>query len=387
MRLLHTSDWHLGRSLHREDLIPAQATFADWLVDVATAERVDAVVVAGDVFDRAVPPVDAVALADDLLARLSALGVAVVVTSGNHDSAIRLGFGARPARAGGVHLRTAVADLASPVLLTDAQGEVAVYGLPYLDPDATRAALEADRSHQSVLAAAMVRVRADAAARPDVARRVVVAHAFVQGGQACDSERDMRVGGVDSTPAGVFGVGSDAGPAYVALGHLHAAQDVAPAVRYAGSPLPYSFSEAGHTKSVTLVDLGADGSVRTEALPTPVPRAMATVTGDLEALLEDPALARWEDAWVRAVLTDSRRPEAPMERLRSRFPHALVLEFAPVGGEPSLADDLRRARATVDPVELSTRFVDYVTGGPVDDAELAVLAAAHEDALRAELSG
>jgi len=220
MRLLHTSDWHLGRSLHGVDLLEHQAAFLEHLVELTRSEGVDAVLVAGDVYDRAVPPVEAVTLLSETLARLSARAV-VVVTSGNHDSAIRLGFGAGLMRAG-VHLRTRVADVASPVTLRSRAGEgdgdapVLAYGLPYLDPDVVRRALAPDpaeplaRSHEAVTRAAMDRVRADLAARTAAAaaagtqapRAVVLAHAFVLGGAASESERDIRVGGVDQVPRG-----------------------------------------------------------------------------------------------------------------------------------------------------------------------------------------
>ena len=207
MRLLHTSDWHLGRSLHGVDLLDHQAAYLEHLVDVVRAEQVDAVVVAGDVYDRAIPPVEAVTLLSETLARL-AEHTTVVVTSGNHDSATRLGFGSALMR-DRVRLRTRVAGLAEPVVLPDDDGDVLVYGIPYLDPDFARVEL-ADgpellaRSHQAVAAAAMRRIRDDLASRAGSARprSVVAAHAFVIGGAPTDSERDIRVGGVDQVPAG-----------------------------------------------------------------------------------------------------------------------------------------------------------------------------------------
>ncbi|MCW2614424.1 MAG: exonuclease SbcD, partial [Frankiales bacterium] len=144
MRLLHTSDWHLGRTLHRADLGDAQAAFLDGLVETVRSERVDAVLVAGDVYDRAVPSVEAVGLYDDALVRLREAGARVVVTSGNHDSASRLGVSARLVDASGVHVRTRPQDVGVPVLLPDEHGEVAVYGLPYLEPEAVRLLLPSD---------------------------------------------------------------------------------------------------------------------------------------------------------------------------------------------------------------------------------------------------
>ena len=164
MRLLHTSDWHLGRTLHGESLLEHQAVFLDWLLAQAVGQEVDAVVVAGDVYDRAVPPVDAVRLLDrDADARSPRAGIPVLMISGNHDSAVRLGFGSGLSEAAGIHLRTSLGDLARPVVLTDDAGEVAVYGIPYLLPDAVMADLGAERSHASVLAAAAALIHADAA--------------------------------------------------------------------------------------------------------------------------------------------------------------------------------------------------------------------------------
>src|SRR5690348_12209497 len=170
MRFLHTSDWHLGRSLHKADLREAQAAFLDHLVETAGSERVDAVLVAGDVYDRAIPPVDSVALYEDALARLRAAGARVILISGNHDSARRLGVNSALIDASGVHLRTRPAALADPVLLDDAHGEVAVYGIPYLEPALGLGEPGADtgggtRSHANVLRDALGLVRADAAAR------------------------------------------------------------------------------------------------------------------------------------------------------------------------------------------------------------------------------
>lgn len=267
MRLLHTSDWHLGRSFHRVGLLEAQAAFLDHLVATVHAHGVDAVLVSGDVYDRAVPPLPAVELFDTALHRLAEAGVPTVMISGNHDSARRLGVGAGLIERAGIHLRTDPAGIGTPVVLTDAHGDVALYGLPYLEPALVREQLGAPKGgHEAVLAAAMDRVRADLAGRAGT-RSVVLAHAFVAGGAPSDSERDITVGGVAAVPAGVFD-----GVDYVALGHLHGSQTLTPRVRYSGSPLAYSFSEADHRKTMWLVDLGADGAVLTaERVDCPVP--------------------------------------------------------------------------------------------------------------------
>lgn len=385
MRMLHTSDWHLGRTLHGVDLLGHQADFLDHLVEVVRAERVDAVVVAGDVYDRAVPPVEAVTLLSDVLARLTEHAT-VVLTSGNHDSATRLGFGAELMRER-VRLRTRVARLHEPVEVAD----VLVYGLPYLDPDTVRADLVETgpdgetvvpaRSHEAVTTAAMQRVRRDAQGR--AARRVVVAaHAFVTGGEPSESERDIRVGGVDQVPAGVF-----AGVDYVALGHLHGPQRVpgpdGTVLRYSGSPLAYSFSEQHHTKSTVLVDLSG-AEPRTALLSAPVPRRLADVTGPLDDLL-GPAGDPHAGDWVRVTVTDAARPDDLYRRVRQRFPHALVVQHVPADPRPG-PQRVTAVTPAQDPLDVCAQFLVHVTGRGPDDAERAVLHRAYEHVAAEERS-
>ncbi|MFF2810832.1 exonuclease SbcCD subunit D [Streptomyces sp. NPDC058000] len=381
MRFLHTSDWHLGRSFHRVNLLSAQRAFLDHLVETVRTRDVDAVLVAGDVYDRAVPPLAAVELFDDALHRLAALDVPTVMISGNHDSARRLGVGSGLMRRAGIHLHTDPADCGTPVLLADAHGPVACYGLPYLEPAMVRDTLGAPRAdHTAVLGAAMDRVRADLATRPAGTRSVVLAHAFVTGGTASDSERDITVGGVASVPAAVF-----AGVDYAALGHLHGCQTLTERVRYSGSPLAYSFSEAAHRKSSWLIDLDADGAVRAERVDCPVPRPLARIRGPLERLLADPELARHEDSWVEATLTDSSRPAEPMARLAKRFPHTLSLAFDPdeAPTRPS-ASYAQRLRGRSDQ-EIAEDFVAHVRAGRgPDDGERAELRSALDDVRAAD---
>lgn len=381
MRLIHTSDWHLGRTLHGESLLDHQAAFLDWLLGQAVARDVDGVVVAGDIYDRAVPGTDAVALLDRSLVAFARARIPVVLTSGNHDSPVRLGFGRELSEAVGIHLRTSVADITRPVVVGDRHGEVGIYGIPYLLPDAVMTDLGAQRSHASVLAAATERIRSDAAAR-GLARTVVIAHAFVTGGQISDSERDIRVGGIGDAP-----VSAVSGCNYLALGHLHGQQripvpDPATVAGYSGSPLAFSFSERHQVKSVTLAEIDGAGRVTTELLPAPVPRPLREVRGRLDDLLARAGtdLAGLAGAWVKAVLTDQARPAAPMERLREKWPHTLVLDFAPDGGLVSADADLERLAGAVDPVEICAHFVEFVAGAPPDDAQRAVLAEVTEAA-------
>ncbi len=370
MRLLHTSDWHLGRSFHREGMLAHQAAFVDHLLEVVEREQVDVVLVAGDVYDRALPHVDAVRLADDAFARLAASRARLVVTSGNHDSALRLGFGSRLIDAAGVHIRTDPATVGTPVLLDDEHGQVAVHALPYLDPDALREPWQLPaRSHEAALGEAMRRVRADLAGRH--ARSVVLAHAFVAGAEPSESERDISVGGVSLVPTSTFD-----GIDYVALGHLHGRHTLTDHVRYSGSPLAYSFSEAAHVKGSWLVDLDADGFADARFVEAPVPRRLARLHGEIDALLADPALTTHTDDWVHATLTDLPRPLRAMERLRTRFPHTLVIAFEPLGES---RDDTPQSRGHGrSDHDIALDFVADLRGAPASATEAALLLAAHD---------
>lgn len=372
MRFLHTSDWHLGRSFHREDLLSAQAAFVDHLVETVEAERVDCVLVSGDVYDRALPAVDAVRLCDEALRRLAAL-TRVVLIAGNHDSVRRLGFGAELMDAAGVHVRTDFARVGEPVIV----GDAAIYGIPYLEPELVRHPWELDeRSHAAALAEAMRRVRADAANRPQ--RSVVLAHAFVTGGEPSESERDISVGGSSHVPASVFD-----GVDYAALGHLHGRWRINDRVRYSGSPLAYSFSEDGHVKGSWLIDLRDDG-IAAEFVEAPVPRRLGRITGRIDELLTDARYAEFEDRWLQITLTDPERPSAAMERLRRRFPHALVLGHEPEGGGTDGARAWSERVRERSPLDIAGDFVAEVTGGPPAGAERALLHEAFEHVRRQE---
>ena len=382
MKILHTSDWHLGRTLHKVDLHEHQAAFLDWLVDLVEAEGVDVVVIPGDVYDRAVPAVSSVTLLDRALGRLADTGATVVLTSGNHDSPERLGFGRSLMRAG-IHLLTDLPGIEHPVSVEDEHGKVLFFGLPYLEPDRARTELAREgeeplpRSHEAVTRAALDRVREHAAARPG-ARTVVLAHTFVTGGEASDSERDLSVGGVDSVPAGVLG-----GIDYLALGHLHGCQDLTRSVGapawYSGSPLAFSFSERSHRKSVLLVELGAPGpdgeraEVAVRRIETPVPRRLTELRGTLEEILA----RRDEHAgdWLKAVVTDPARPAHLQEQLREAYPHLLLTEYAPEGRAASAGTPV--VRREQNPLEVMDEFLAHVTGGDPTAAEHDVLERAY----------
>ena len=389
MRLLHTSDWHLGRTLHGVNLHEAQSAVLDRICELVEDPPdgipVDAVLVAGDVYDRGVPPVESVQLFEWTLSRLSAV-TTVVVTSGNHDSAIRLGYGSALFRER-IRMITDLGALDLPLLLEGSDGvQAAIYGIPYLDPDHARVALAGSgaplpRSHQAVVGAACELIRADLAGRHGV-RSVVLAHAFVAGAEPSDSERSIMVGGVDRVAGTVF-----AGIDYAALGHLHGPQAPESAersvVRYSGSPLRYSFSEQDHTKVVLLVDLPAEGPAVVTPVEIEQPRPMATLRGRLEELLESPAHSVAEASWVRVTVTDRVRPDSLMDRIRSRFPHALQVFHEPEG-----AIDRGRSGTTVvserDPRELGSDFIAYVTKAVASEGEVDVFEVGYESAVKAQ---
>ncbi|HEY8556231.1 MAG TPA: exonuclease SbcCD subunit D [Actinomycetes bacterium] len=367
MRLLHTSDWHLGRAFHGAPLLGHQTAAVEALVEVVRAERVDVVLVAGDIYDRQLPSSDAVEALSWALCELRAAGARVVGIAGNHDSSVRLGFAEPVLAAGGVSIRGDLGTIGTPVLVegTDGGPPLAVYPVPYLEPEVARHRLGVTdaRTHDRLLRAALARARHDLQGRVGH-RSVVVVHAFVAGGQGCDSERPLSVGGSAE-------VGLDAfdGFDYVALGHLHGRQAFGDGrMRYSGSPLAYSFSERAHTKSAWLVDLRPDGSVGAEAVDLPVPRRLAVVEGPLDDLLASPAHRDAEACWVHAVLTDPVLPPEGMARLRRRFPHAVTLVHRPPTSAEPTHSYVERVRGRSD-LDLAVDFVEHVTGLPPTDDE------------------
>jgi exonuclease SbcD len=358
MRMLHTSDWHIGRTFHGVDLLADQARSLESIAQIVAEQRVDAVLLPGDVYDRSIPGADAIAVCNRGFEAIRAAGAVILATSGNHDSPTRLGALGSFAAAGGLHLRTTVADVDRPVLLSDEYGEIACYGIPYLEPEITRAELGVPqaRSHADILAAAMARIRADLARRGRP-RSVILAHAFVVGGEATGSERSISVGGVQTVPLSAFD-----GIDYVALGHLHSPQTLSEPVRYSGSPLPYSFAERSCRKAVWLLDLTADGLKEVVRQELPQVRGLAQLTGELEALLADPAHAAVEDHYVSATLTDHARPVDALRRLRTRFPRAVHVEWTRPEGNPELRYR-ERVRGRRD-AEVAHTFLTDVRGAP-----------------------
>ncbi|MGM1029470.1 MAG: exonuclease SbcCD subunit D [Actinomycetota bacterium] len=370
MRLLHTSDWHVGRTFHGADTVDALSTVLGEIPGIVRRERIDAVLVAGDVFDSAMPAGRHVEALTRALQAISDAGAQVILSSGNHDSPARLGANAGFARAGGLHLSTAATEPGSwRIDLEDEHGPVAVFAIPYLEPVVLRAVLpEAGIGTQAdAMRWAMDAVRADLAERP--ARSVVLAHCFAAGVAADDDDapREIRAGGLDVVPLAAFD-----GVDYAALGHIHSRQQLSTAVRYSGAPLHYSFRERSPERGGWLVELGAEGLAAVEWLGLSVPRALTQVRGELEALLADPVLDGTEDHWVRAVLTDAAMPLDAMRRLQQRWPHCAQVEWAGSAGRDG-AEVRERLHRRSD-AEVVDDFLAHVRGEGPSDAERALVA-------------
>jgi exonuclease SbcD len=369
VKILHTSDWHLGRTFLSESMHVHQEVFIDWLIALVATEQIELVVIAGDVYDRSVPPTESVRLFDRALSGLSAV-CPVFITPGNHDSAVRLGFGSGLMAANGVHIRSEISDIGVPLEITGRDGsKLVVYGIPYLQPEVVFTQLAAERTHAGVLNAAMGHIRADMTNRGE-ARVMVVSHAFITGGNPSESERSLEIGGIGDAPSNIF-----TGVDYVAMGHLHGAQVISTpensptVVKYSGSPLPYSFSEEKHNKSVTLIDIPTSGPVTYENISTPVPGPLLTITGELEHLLSNSQFNEVETHWIRAVITDPTRQERTRERLLERFTNLKHIEFMPQGGPTMLSIHERLDPQNTPPIEIAAGFVAHVSNGEISDPQ------------------
>lgn len=383
VRILHTSDWHLGRTFHGHSTLDAAAEVLGRLPSLVREHEIDVVVVAGDVFDTSVPSGAALAVFERVLIELRDAGATVIVTSGNHDSPARLGFQSSWAERAGVHVRTDPDRLDDPVFVHDEHGPVAFFPIPYLEPAMQRhRAGAAPMSSQADAAAwAVSRIRAAAAGHD--ARAVVIAHLFAAGvapaAPTTDVERDITAGGIDVVPLEVF-----AGFDLVLLGHIHGRAELDARTRYCGAPVHYSFSEANKPRGAWLIELGApaargetgDGNAEVTAtwLELPIPRPLTEIRGRLDELLADPALEAVRDHWVKAVLIDTVRPLDPMRKLQARFPWCAVLDFVPDGriesAEATYGDRVRAARTDI---ELIDGFLEHVRGAALDDLERGVV--------------
>jgi len=380
MRLIHTADWHLGRLFHTTHLTADQEHVLDGLIDLVAEVKPHAVLISGDLYDRAVPPTEAVELLDQVLTTIVAgHGVPVVAIAGNHDSPTRLGFGSAILRERGLHLFGEPCREPQAVVLVDEHGPVHLHALPFADAAVARSVYEDDGIHDqhAVLAAGVARALAGPGDR-----RVALAHAFVAGAaETPESERPISVGGATQVPAAVFD-GFD----YVALGHLHRPQQAGAAhVRYAGSLLKYSFAEHDHHKSVSVVEIGAPGSaagdagaagrarVTVETVPLTPRHDVRRLSGTLDELIAAGATDPCRDDYVHASLLDHGALFDPIGRLRVVYPNTLCIE-RPSYEPPSAAGALRPRPGGVSDIDLFEAFLGYVTGEELADGERHALA-------------
>jgi DNA repair protein SbcD/Mre11 len=355
MRFLHTADWHLGRSLCGQAFLDEQACLLTGpFLDVVRETRPDAILLAGDVYDRAVPSGDAVELLDDVLQRIvRGLGIPVVMIAGNHDDERRLAFGASLLRDSGLFIADGA--MGQAFAFEDAHGPVCILAAGYGSPALLAGLFGPDSAimdHDAGFAAVTAHLRGLV---PAGARSVVVAHAFIQGGLTSESERMLQVGG-----SGAVSAAHLHGFHYTALGHLHRRQSMSEGrIAYSGSPLAYSFAEAGSTKSVSLVELDAAGGVTSQEIPLLPRHALRILRGTLKEVLEAADGPGRED-WLQVILTD--RQYGAMALLRERYPSVLDLRFetatAPIAGDAAAT-----ARIAHDPLETLDAFWNAIGAG------------------------
>lgn len=313
MRILHTADWHLGKQFFSSSLIEDQAYALEQLHRAVRELTPDCVVIAGDIYDRAIPPVDAVQLLDETLRRLvSDSRIPIVIIAGNHDSPERLNFGSPFFASRGVRIVGVPEKQTAPLPLEDCSGRVDLYPVPYLDLPSARSVFGAAdvHTHEQALRRAVAQCAVD-----PKRRNVLVCHAFVQGGAESESERPLSVGGTGAVSSALFDPFQ-----YVALGHLHRPQIQRDgAINYAGSLLCYSFGEVDHEKSFTLAEIDAHGCVHLERISITPRRAVRTVSGRLAELLT----AQRSEDYLAVELTDSGPVIDALVRLREVFPNVL----------------------------------------------------------------
>jgi len=377
LRILHLADLHLGKLVHEVAMTDDQAHVLEQVLAMVRESRVDVVAISGDVYDRAIPPVAATQLMDGFLSRLVLdLGVRVVLTPGNHDSPERLSFGSRLLSGRGLFIAPGLPGDIVPVTLDDAHGPVTFFPLPYVTPVMLKRAEDdlATGDFNEALGRVM-------AGLPECAgRSVCLAHCFTLGGDACDSERPLSIGGSCHVEPAHFGRFSLA-----LLGHLHRPQKVAETVFYAGSPLKYSFSEAGHVKSAALYDLAADGSFTRELLPLSPRHDMRRISGELDALLAVAAADAGRDDYLWIELTDKGALFDYASKLRDAYPNVLNITRAAYQAAGQTEDGAGgiEVRGKTE-WEIARAFFRHVTDAELEPGEEDVLRAVVEEMLQAE---
>ncbi|MBQ7680586.1 MAG: exonuclease SbcCD subunit D [Oscillibacter sp.] len=367
MKLIHLSDLHLGKRLGERNLIEDQRDILRKILGIIDAERPDAVLIAGDVYDRAVPPAEAVQLLDDFLTRLARRNLPTFLISGNHDSAERLSFGAALMQRSGVHIAPLYAGRVSPVTLYDEYGPVHVYALPFVKPAHVRERFpEAEiLSYTDALRVAVAQMGLQAAER-----NVLIAHQFVTGRGGADTpersdSENVSVGGVDNVDLSVFAPFD-----YVALGHIHKPQYVGrETVRYCGTPLKYSFSEVRHRKSVTVVELGPKGSVTLRTIPLTPLHEMRELRGTLREILTMERADPHADDYFRVILTDEDEIPDAIGKLRTLCPNVLRLEYDNARTRAAVRLEAPDVLEGKSPVDLFAEFYEQQNARPMSDVQ------------------
>lgn len=372
MRFIHTSDWHIGRQLHNQSLLEDQAYVLDQIVILAEQHSVDAVIIAGDIYDRSIPPASAVALLDEVLNRLiTELGLQVLMIAGNHDGHERLGFAAKQMAESGLHIIGPLQADLTPIRFTSPSGDAYFYPLPYAEPATVRQVFEADAkglsvsSHEEAMALLLEQVRShDSQGLP----KVVVSHCFLDGGSESESERPLSIGGADKISPRLFSEFD-----YVALGHLHGPQyKGSEHVRYSGSILKYSFSEQHQHKSVTLVDIAAQTPAQIQLLPLTALRDVRIIEGELAHLLDLGKTDAKREDYLMVRLLDKHAILDAMGKLRSVYPNVLHLERTGLmAGEQAVA--LNRDHIKKGEMAMFRDFFSQVSGEELSDAQQTVM--------------
>ena len=334
MRFLHIADLHLGKQMNDLSLLEDQEIILEQIISIADSEDVDAVLIAGDVYQRAAPQAEAMALFDGFVSRLAEKGVKVFVISGNHDSALRISYFSSLIRGAGVYVSEAFDGSLQHVTLTDEDGEIVVWLLPYVKPSQVRRWLPEEKisSSQDAVAAVLRHAPMD-----PKKRNILVCHQFITGSEGCDSE-EQSVGTLDAIDASVFDAFD-----YVALGHMHKAQRVGrDTLRYAGSPLKYSFSEARHRKSVTVVDMLEKGSVEVRTVPLHPLHDVRLVEGMLAEVMAMP----YSEDYVWITIHDELPPPDAKVTLSVNFPN--MMKFSVINSRTKYDVDVQALRQMED---------------------------------------
>jgi exonuclease SbcD len=340
MKFIHTSDWHIGRQFHNVSLLDDQRHVLNQLIEHIQREAVDAVVIAGDIYDRSVPPAAAVELLDDVLNKIcTELGVPVLLIPGNHDSAERLGFASRQLRQAGLHIFGELSQTKQPVTIRASSMDVNFYGIPYNDPESVRnhfgvEVATHDEAHRYL-------VEQIISTKSDNSPNILISHCFIDGWEESDSERPLSIGGADRISYEAFTAFD-----YVALGHLHSPQHKGEQqIRYSGSILKYSFSEQNQRKGITLVEIDANGMKSASHLPLHPLRDMRILEGELYTLLEQGKTDPHNEDYLLVRLTDKHALLDPMGKLRQVYPNVLHIEkpgMLEMSDQPVHRDKLKR---------------------------------------------